>query len=425
MKPVSLTMSAFASYADVTTIDFSALGENGLYLITGDTGAGKTTIFDAICFALYGEASGGVRDTKMFRSQYASPEQETYVDFTFRLKGKEYRVRRNPAYLRPKKRGGAEGAMTSEGADADLTMPDGTVISKPTPVNEAITALLGMTREQFGQIVMIAQGDFRKLLLATTDERMKIFRSLFHTEVYDSWQNRLKENARALEKEYADLQKSIRQYTSDIRTEELSEEERRKEELLSKQKEILESGKVLELLDALLEKDGSLGDKKTEELETLHQELSRQQTLSGAVQETEKLRQELDKLEQELPEKQELFDRSKERRDLAETAAKGRDKLLRSLEQHKQQLELLSKCEQITAQAKEEEATILVLEKDAKRLKKEALLLEEVYGEVQEALKKLPNPEAELEKLEKTREGARMRAARCRQLLDNGEKYGK
>ena len=155
MKPLHVTMSAFGPYAGKTELDLQTFGGQGLFLITGDTGAGKTTIFDAIAFALYGEASGDIRTTDTMRSDFAEPEMKTYVELTFLHRQKTYRVIRNPRYLRPKKSG--EGT-TAENADAVLEMPDGTVITGFRDVTAKITDLLGINYKQFKQIAMLAQG---------------------------------------------------------------------------------------------------------------------------------------------------------------------------------------------------------------------------------------------------------------------------
>ena len=181
MRPLKLTMSAFGPYAGRTVLDFETLGASGLYLITGDTGAGKTTIFDAICFALFGEASGSIREPGMLRSKYAESKTPTEVELTFLYGGKIYTVKRNPEYMRPKERG--EG-FTKKAADACLTMPDGKVVTKLKDVNTSIRDIIGLDRQQFSQVAMIAQGDFLKLLLADTRERQAIFRSIFSTHLY-------------------------------------------------------------------------------------------------------------------------------------------------------------------------------------------------------------------------------------------------
>ena len=214
MRPEYLILSGFGPYAGRTELDFQKFGKGGLYLITGDTGAGKTTIFDAITFALYGEASGQVRESGMFRSKYAAPETPTFVELTFSYQGKTYRVRRNPEYLRPKGRGSG---MTVQKADAELTFPDGRQpVTKAREVTKAITELTGLDYRQFTQIAMIAQGDFQKLLLAGTAERGEIFRQLFHTGLYREVQDRLKEEVKKRWKQYDELRRSISQYLDGV-----------------------------------------------------------------------------------------------------------------------------------------------------------------------------------------------------------------
>ncbi len=212
MKPVKLTMSAFGPYAGRVEVPFSDFGNSGLYLITGDTGAGKTTIFDAITFALYGEASGTNRESSMLRSDFAAPDVKTFVELEFLYRGRLYKVERNPKYERAKKSG--EGT-TAENANAVLTLPDGEVKTGNTAVTEAIKELIGIDRNQFAQIAMIAQGDFLKLLLASTDERGRIFRKIFNTSIYQQLQNELKNQANSLKGQYEDLRKSILQFAGE------------------------------------------------------------------------------------------------------------------------------------------------------------------------------------------------------------------
>lgn len=220
MRPTRLVMSAFGPYAGVADIDFDRLGEKGLYLITGDTGAGKTSIFDAIVFALYGEASGSNRDKNMFRSKYAQPETPTFVELEFENRGKKYKVKRNPEYMRPAKRGGGE---TKENADAVLTFYDEkTPVTKMKEVTLAVSEIIGLDKNQFTRIVMIAQGDFLKLLLAKTEERRDIFRKIFNTMPYKSLQDRLKEELKKLHDRYDDKNKSIAQYINGVRCDEES-----------------------------------------------------------------------------------------------------------------------------------------------------------------------------------------------------------
>lgn len=213
MRPITLTMSAFGPYAAKTVIELDKLGTNGLYLITGDTGAGKTTIFDAITYALYGEASGNTRDVNMFRSKYAEPSTPTEVELTFEYAQKIYTVKRNPEYDRPKARG--EG-YTTEKANAELHYPDGRVVTRLKEVNKAIVDIMGIDRSQFTQIAMIAQGDFLKLLLASTEDRKKIFQKIFRTQCYYQLQERLKAETSKLAVEYNQTGSSIRQYINGI-----------------------------------------------------------------------------------------------------------------------------------------------------------------------------------------------------------------
>ena len=213
MRPIRLTISAFGPYAAQTVLELDTLGKSGLYLITGDTGAGKTTLFDAITFALYGEASGSNRSPDMFRSKYAAAETPTFVELVFECRGRQYTVRRVPEYLRPKLHGTG---TTRQAAEASLLRPDFPPLTKPREVNEAIRDILGLDRSQFMQIAMIAQGDFQKLLLAPTEERKQIFRKIFKTDLYQRLQEELKRETSKLGQEYTMLKSSIVQYASGV-----------------------------------------------------------------------------------------------------------------------------------------------------------------------------------------------------------------
>lgn len=193
MKPVSLTLCAFGPYAKEQKIDFTVFDRQGVFLITGDTGAGKTTVFDAVSFALFGEGSGGSgrRSVRSFRSDYASAKEDTYVEFTFEHKGRVYTVRRSPEYERSAKRG--EGTVKNV-ASAELTCASpAETVTGIDAVNRRLRELIGLNREQFAQTVMIAQGDFLKILNAKSDERKKLFQQIFDTGVYADLQLRLKE----------------------------------------------------------------------------------------------------------------------------------------------------------------------------------------------------------------------------------------
>lgn len=193
MRPIKLIMSAFGPYAAAVEVDFEKFSGSGVFLITGDTGAGKTTIFDGISYALYGEASGGRsrRAGKSFRSDYAALTDETFVEFTFAHRGRVYRIRRNPDYRRKKLRG--EGT-TVKSADAQfLCIDTEEMVSGQDAVAKRVKELIGLDQNQFSQTVMIAQGDFMKILNAGSDERKALFQKLFDTLDYDKIQKKLKE----------------------------------------------------------------------------------------------------------------------------------------------------------------------------------------------------------------------------------------
>ncbi len=250
MRPIKLTVSAFGPYAGKTVIDMDSLGKSGLYLITGDTGAGKTTIFDAIAFALYGEASGWSRQTDSFRSKYADPETPTYVELEFAYRGEHYTVRRNPEYTRPAKRGGG---ITSEAADAVLTRPDGSTVTKVKDVTRAVCDLIGVDRSQFTQIAMIAQGDFLRLLLAPTAERSAVFRKIFRTGGYGRLQDELKAKFREINAQLSELNRGLKQAAGSIRVLDGSMHEEELKQLCNT--EITPSDDVLTLIDRIADAD--------------------------------------------------------------------------------------------------------------------------------------------------------------------------
>lgn len=267
MRPEKLTISAFGPYADRTEIDFSRLGDSGLYLITGDTGAGKTTIFDAITFALYGQASGQVRDSAMFRSKYADTATETFVELVFSYQGKKYQVFRSPEYMAPKKRGTG---LTLRKAEAQLIYPDERQpVTKARDVTRAIEELLGLDYEQFTQIAMIAQGDFQKLLLAGTVQRGEIFRQIFHTGIYQQVQLKLKDAARSRYKEYDEMRRSIAQYLDGVKFRQREGTEA--EEFAELKKGKFEGGleRSLEILKSFIDQ----GEKRESELLKQEQEV--------------------------------------------------------------------------------------------------------------------------------------------------------
>ncbi len=298
MRPLKLKISAFGPYAGVTSLNLKELGENGIYLITGDTGAGKTTIFDAITFALFGEASGNNREPSMLRSKYADPNTPTEVELVFQNAGKVYTIKRIPEYERPAKRGTG---TTRQSAEATLTYPDGNIISRPKEVTSAIREIIGVDRNQFSQIAMIAQGDFLKLLLAETKERQKIFREIFKTGFYQILQDRLKSESGDLAKEYDKAKESVSQYINGILCDE--------EDTLSIDVQKAKSGElmtaeVVALIEKLIEKDTSLSNAVKENADTIEKSI-------------EKINEGLTKAEEYLKAEKDLADAQKQQAEKA------------------------------------------------------------------------------------------------------------
>lgn len=287
MRPQKLIMSAFGPYAGSTEVDFTRLGEQGLYLITGDTGAGKTTIFDAITFALYGEPSGEIREASMLRSKYADAKTPTFVELTFTLGEKEYRIRRNPEYSRPKARG--EG-FTLQKSDAELIRPDGQPVTRQKDVNQKIIEILGIDRSQFTRIAMIAQGDFRKLLFASTEERKTIFQKLFHTHFYQRLQEELKQASSQLRKEFERASASTDQYVEGILC---APDDQLQDEVQKAREHQLPAAEILVLLERLLRQDEAGETDLREHEKTLLSEISRLDQALSLAREREKQKEAL------------------------------------------------------------------------------------------------------------------------------------
>ena len=299
MKPKKLIISAFGPYAEKTVVDFEKLGEKGLYLITGDTGAGKTTLFDAITFALYGEASGTVRETGMFRSKYATDDVPTYVELHFIYQGKDYKVTRNPEYLRPKGRGTG---FTLQKAEAELIFPDGRPpVTKTREVTKAITELMGLDYRQFTQIAMIAQGDFQKLLLAGTTERGEIFRQIFHTGIYQDIENRLRDAVKGKWKEYDEMRRSISQYLdgASIGGDPQTESEWKE---LKKAKFEGKTIRGIELLTEVMERQEKSLQESAGQIEQLDKEIQRANKTLGEAKQRQQMQKKLEEKKTQLTE---------------------------------------------------------------------------------------------------------------------------
>lgn len=331
MKPLKLTMSAFGSYAGKNVIDFTGQ-QQGIFLITGDTGAGKTTIFDAITYALYNQTSGGERNGNMMRSQYARPETETYVELEFLYRGQTYRVRRNPDYKITKTLKNGKIREQKVPHSVELTLPDGTVFPEKKNATDAkIIEILGLTADQFSQIVMIAQGDFLKLLYTKSDERKMIFSKLFRTDIYWKIQENLRRKSMEMDERIQENDRAFEQEKSRIIP--LPEsEELPLDELVERLRERLK--------DALKEQN-----LRRANVEELNKKITKYEEINKLFRSLEKIRQTGKELEARQAE-------SKERRQQIENARKA-DKVLVAEQQNLRQQQEVEQSAQAIAKMEE------------------------------------------------------------------------
>ena len=396
MKPSKLIISAFGPYAGrVPEIDFTKFEEKGLFLISGDTGAGKTTIFDAICFALYGTTSGSYRDTKNLRSEYASDTAESYVDFYFSHQGKNYHIWRQPSYERKKQRG--TGVITEK--EKAVFYEEGKApVEGLTQVNLAVKELLHIDEKQFKQIAMIAQGEFRDLLNAKTEQRTEILRTIFQTDGYKNIEYRLKDRMDASYAIRRKTEDSIVQYFGDVsasKTDVLSEE------LTELKDRARESGsawnleELLELLERLIQSDQEKLEVEKERLEKAESILrSRQEALATAQTNNEFI----DRLLHLQKERAELVARGQKIKDATELLDRQKTA---TREVHPVYLAWKSKADAVIYTEREIEnkkQSLLAAEKTAKEAAEQSALAEEKRGRAEELQKKIDKINAEEQK---------------------------
>ena len=331
MKPLKLTMSAFGSYAGKNVIDFTGQ-QQGIFLITGDTGAGKTTIFDAITYALYNQTSGGERNGNMMRSQYAQQETETYVELEFLYRGQTYRVRRNPDYKITKTLKNGKIREQKVPHSVELTLPDGTVFPEKKNATDAkIIEILGLTADQFSQIVMIAQGDFLKLLYTKSDERKMIFSKLFRTDIYWKIQENLRRKSMEMDERIQENDRAFEQEKSRI--------------ILLPESEELPLDELVERLRERLKDALKEQNLRRANVEELNKKITKYEEINKLFVSLEKIRQTGKELEARQAE-------SKERRQQIENARKA-DKVLVAEQQNLRQQQEVEQSAQAIAKMTE------------------------------------------------------------------------
>lgn len=382
MRPTKLIISAFGPYAERTLIDMDKLGASGLYLISGDTGAGKTTIFDAITYALFGRASGDSRDdSKLFRCLNAKPETKTEVDLTFVYAGKEYRIVRNPEYMRPKSRG--EG-FTKEAASVTFYYPESSgkqghasrSVSKEKDVAAAVQEIIGIDRDQFTKIAMIAQGDFMKVLLSSTDERKKIFRKIFKTDKFNALQDELKKRANEMDRQCSDSESTACTMIAQIQCGENSAqaETLEQEKNLAAQRQIADWQGVCDMTQAILDEDNLSLKKVLAELEESAKKLADMDKELGRAQNVQKTRDALKKASDELERILPSLAPLKEAKATAESKQPERDSLQESITTLRNSLPEYDKLELFRGDALKKEGAVKETEL---RLQKNRLLVDD------------------------------------------------
>ena len=422
MKPLKLTISAFGPYAEKTEIDFEKLGGQGLFLITGDTGAGKTTIFDAITFALYGEASGDVRKADMFRSKYAKEDVPTYVEYTFSHRGKMYTVKRNPEYLRPKGRGTG---YTMQKADAEFIYPDGrNPVTKVKEVIKAVTELIGLDRKQFTQIAMIAQGDFQKLLLAGTEERGHIFRQIFHTGIYQNIQTQLKAAEREQWKKYDELKRSMNQDMEGINCAGDSASVFQMEEL-KKEKFDGRIGEGVTLLEELCKELHTTLEELEGAIKVSEEAIQKEDELLGNLKNAKEQQKKLEESQKLYADLQPEFEQKKESYEKEQQKEQERNDLLLLMEKQKKQIDLFDQLEQEIDRRCEGETKIKALQEQKTEYSKQLLKLEQNSAEMQDRLKTLSAAGEEKERLQRKKEMMQHQMQNFKKQFDQFEQYSR
>ena len=394
MKPLKLKMTAFGPYAETEEIDMTRLGDRGVYLITGDTGAGKTTIFDAITFALYGKASGSSRNPDMFRSKYASSDVDTMVELDFEYNGEIYKIRRNPQYERKSKRGEN---MVPVAANAELFCPNGYKVEKTTEVTNYMKKLIGLDKEQFTRIAMLAQGEFMKLLLADSADRQKVFRQLFKTEYFLRLQDRLKSEVRNADNGFKACEAGIAQYIGGVRCAENSPYSEILQMAMAGQ---LTNSETIELIEKILKEDEEKSAEYNEnsrqlmeQIEKLNNELGKYDTALKQYEELKKCKIDFYEVDEKKIQLTEIYNKAAEKKSEIEKNTKESAVIEAEMEKYSQLDKMIAEYGKLAEESKK-----------YTEIHRKAELNSEKYGEqlknYQEERNSLENAAADKQKLE-------------------------
>lgn len=438
MRPTNLIMNAFGPYKEKVELDFTKFGSSSIFLVSGPTGSGKTTIFDAITYALFNQSSGDMRKVDMLKSQFATDEDECYVELSFELGTDQYRVRRSPKQKGP---GARKGSVQLQ-ASVELYKEDKPIATSITEANQAIENLLGLSFNQFCQIVMLPQGDFQELLQSNSDKKQDIFRSIFGTEPIEQFQNRLKEKRRELKKEFnefearleqsvravedsenEDLQLAIEQMdyekTLEILKELMTEGQKALDEarnaitkLAKEENKELDFKKILEELDLLEKTKKELEEKqpaieaknKSLDLHNKASEVDRENTayekLADTVKETEKA---LEKNREELVINAEKFEKLQEREAISNKEFKTLEGIRKSIQELEEALKVFTEIEKRTEELKTQEEELKELKNKIAKSKEQEVLLEKQTKELTANIEKIDIWKEELKQEEKKR----------------------
>ncbi|MBR4288801.1 MAG: SMC family ATPase [Clostridia bacterium] len=417
MRPLKLVMSAFGPYAGVQELDLEKLGKSGLYLICGVTGAGKTSIFDAITYALYGKVSGKTRDVDTVRSKYADPNTETFVELTFEYGGKIHKIKRSPEYMQLKKRGEGETKHTSY---AVLTLPDGTVLDKKlSEIKTKVEEIIGLTQNQFMQVAMIAQGDFYSTLNAKSEDRQEIFRKIFCTEFYQKVQRRIKEDAKEVADCYNEAKKGFDFYAKSITFAEDTTDER----YFAAQRGDLPPAETIAVAEEIIELDKKADEKLKNKIKGAQDELGEVNKRIGQGKDYAKNAASLKEKRAALPSAKEALDLAEKAKAEQEKRKPEGDEISNKIASIHAEIPFYNELEKLKAKLDELEKNHRDAEEEKKRLSLENEKQSEIIKLGEERLLELQNAGEEKIRLKQKKEELDNRQKRLESFSDELKRF--